>query len=103
MDKQVVIMSNRLFFQGLLSCGGWVKDLIDSHPWLRHVVLLGIPEEKLDSIPEGCRDKVKAVTDKQLHRHSAEGTIAPTAVCWNFSSDRGCGIIDCYAVEYNLK
>jgi arginase family enzyme len=34
------------------------------------VVLLGIPEEKLSTIPEECRYKVKAVTDKQLHHHS---------------------------------
>jgi arginase family enzyme len=57
-------------FEGLLSCGGWVKDLIDSHPWLQHVVLLGIPEEKQDSIPAAYREKVKVVTDTQLHHHT---------------------------------
>lgn len=55
---------------GMLSCGGWVKDMADTNPLLNHVIILGIPEASVASIPKAYHDKVKVVTDAQLHNHA---------------------------------
>ena len=31
-------------FEGLLSCGGWVKDMLDCNPFLNDVLIVGVPE-----------------------------------------------------------
>ena len=59
-------------WSGVLSCGGWVKDMLDSNSLLSHVVILGIPEDNVATIPEAYRNKVIAITDSQLHCHAAE-------------------------------
>ena len=33
-------------FEGLLSCGGWVKDMLDANPFLQKVLIIGVPEEE---------------------------------------------------------
>lgn len=33
-------------FEGLMSCGGWVKDMLDCNPFLQKVLIVGIPEEE---------------------------------------------------------
>lgn len=53
----------------MLSCGGWVNDVIDGNRFLRHVYIMGIPEAGAASIPEAYRDKVRVFTDVRLHRH----------------------------------
>lgn len=57
---------------GMLSCGGWVKDMADTNKLLRHVVILGIPEASAATIPGAYRDKVRTFTDVQLHGHASE-------------------------------
>ena len=32
-------------FPGMLSCGGWVKDILDQNPFIKSAVLLGMPEQ----------------------------------------------------------
>lgn len=58
-------------WSGMLSCGGWVKDMLDENAFLRHVFILGIPESQESSIPEAYRDRVMVFTDKKLHEHCA--------------------------------
>ncbi len=64
-DMQPPILS------GMLSCGDWVKDMIDDNPLLKHVHILGVPRKQADAIPASYADKVLVVTDEQLHGHSA--------------------------------
>lgn len=58
-------------WSGVLSCGGWVKDMIDGNHLLKHVYIMGVPEDKASAIPEAYRNKVEVLTDKRLHAHSA--------------------------------
>lgn len=57
-------------WSGMLSCGGWVKDIIDENPFLKNMFIMGIPEEQTASIPEAYRDKVCVYTDRQLRASS---------------------------------
>lgn len=59
-------------WSGVLSCGGWVKDMLDGNPMLSHAVILGIPEDSVATIPAAYRDRVIAFTDVQMHAHAAE-------------------------------
>ena len=54
---------------GMLSCGGWVKDVADGNPLLRHVYILGIPEAQVAAIPQEYRGRVVAYGDGELRRH----------------------------------
>ena len=38
-------------FEGLLSCGGWVKDMLDANPFLQKVLIIGVPEEEAPELP----------------------------------------------------
>lgn len=33
-------------FEGLLSCGGWVKKMLDTNPFLQKVLIAGVPESE---------------------------------------------------------
>ena len=46
-------------FEGVMSCGGWVRDLLESNPMLRHVTIVGISPELL-SETEGFPGRVTA-------------------------------------------
>ena len=48
-----------------------IKDMIDGNPLLKHVYIMGVPEDKASAIPEVYRNKVEVLTDKRLHAHSA--------------------------------
>ena len=55
----------------MLSCGGWVKDMIDENPLLQHVYMMGIPERFVSMIPEAYQEKVSVCTDEQLHARTS--------------------------------
>lgn len=46
------------FFEGLLSCGCWVKHAIDKNPYLKKVILIGAKESLLNQIPKKYQSKV---------------------------------------------
>lgn len=50
-------MQPSLFAQ-LLSCGCWVKQVIDTNPWLEKVILIGAKESLVQQIPAEYRAKV---------------------------------------------
>lgn len=60
-------------FDGLLSCGSWVKSMLDHNDHLRKVYLLGISEEQAADIPSQYRDRVTAYTDTRLQKHLWKG------------------------------
>ena len=57
-------------WSGMLSCGGWVKDMADTNPLLRHIFIMGIPKSQENTIPAEYRDKVRTFSDELLHSHS---------------------------------
>lgn len=56
-------------FDRLLSCGGWVKSMLDHNPYLLKVYLIGPSEEQASTIPAPYRERVIAYTDTRLHLH----------------------------------
>lgn len=56
-------------FDQLLSCGSWVKSMLDHNPYLRQVYLIGPSEEQASTIPASYRERVMAYTDTRLRKH----------------------------------
>jgi len=51
-------------FDQLLSCGCWVKQVIDTNPYLVKVVIIGAKEELVSRIPAKYTDKVVCYSEK---------------------------------------
>ena len=65
-------------FDELLSCGSWVKSMLDHNNLLRKVYLIGLSEEQAATLPTAYLDRVIAYTDTCLHKHLRES--APLAL-----------------------
>ena len=58
-------------FEGVISCGGWVKDVMDTNPYLRKVILVGVSEKLKEAIPETYRDRVIFYGEHELSHEEA--------------------------------
>lgn len=45
-------------FESMISCGSWVKDVIDENPCLRKVFVIGASESLIRAVPEKYRSRV---------------------------------------------
>lgn len=53
-------------FAGVLSCGSWLKDALDSNPFLRSVLLVGVGESSAAEIGEAYREKVRIDLERDV-------------------------------------
>lgn len=49
-------------FEGLLSCGGWVKKMLDTNPFLRKVMIAGVPESEAVKVRS---ERVLAISEEE--------------------------------------
>lgn len=61
-------------FAGILSCGGWVKEVLDNNKFVRNVVLIGVADHLIEEIKnepsaefEKYADRVTFVPESTLH------------------------------------
>lgn len=47
-------------FEGLLSCGCWVKQVMDEHPFLKEVIMIGMEESQLERLEAPYRKRITA-------------------------------------------
>lgn len=52
---------------GMLSCGDWVKAVIEQNQLLKHVFVLGVPKESAMKVDKALLPKVTFVTEKDFH------------------------------------
>ena len=53
-------------FEHILSCGSWVKDVLESNPNCRKVVIAGASDELVRSVPHGYEGMVHFYSDNDL-------------------------------------
>lgn len=53
-------------FANLLSCGCWVKEVLDTNPYLRNVILVGADESLLTNLEESYKNRVHIYSQKEL-------------------------------------
>lgn len=65
-------------FEGILSCGGWVKEVLDHNPFMKNVVLIGVADHLIDEINnepsaefEKYSDRVTFVPESALQNAGA--------------------------------
>lgn len=54
-----------LFFEGL-SCGSWIKAVLDENRYIKRVILLGVKEELMGQIEEKYRDRITCYGERQM-------------------------------------
>ena len=61
-------------FGRILSCGGWVRDLLLEHPFLQKVLLVGIERDLVreaeDTLREAGAERLAWICDDELENHS---------------------------------
>lgn len=66
-------------FGGILSCGGWLRDVLESNPFLEKVLIIGIAPNLL-SETKGWPKKVMVVTEDDLGPTQAVTSVQDTSV-----------------------
>lgn len=64
-------------FQGILSCGGWVKEVLDKNPLVQKVLLIGVKDSLIQDLKndpsaefEKYQDRVVFITENQIQEDS---------------------------------
>ncbi|MCQ2097926.1 MAG: arginase family protein [Fibrobacter sp.] len=60
-------------FQGILSCGGWVKEVLDQNEFIQNVLLIGVKDQLIEDLKqdpsaefEKYQDRVSFITEAQI-------------------------------------
>lgn len=53
-------------FNDMISCGCWIKVILDTNPYLRKVYIIGAKEESVNAIPSQYRNRVKFYNETEL-------------------------------------
>ena len=61
-------------FGGILSCGGWVKEVLDSNKFIQNVIIIGVKDELVETVREellqsgeaNILDKVSFITESKI-------------------------------------
>lgn len=53
-------------FEGLLSCGNWIKQVLKENDSLKHVILIGVSDELADAVRTDYNDKVTIYPESKL-------------------------------------
>ena len=73
-------------FAELLSCGSWVKKVLDENPYIKKVVLIGAKEELIEQIPEEYREMIVSFgensmdMEQSIELFSKEGFLYPVYI-----------------------
>ena len=77
-------------FEGILSCGGWVKATLDENPFLQNVFLFGIREDHALAIEKKYRSRVFVKTETECAQENFEYELPAEALSFpvNISLDK---------------
>lgn len=58
-------------FEHILSCGSWVKDVIDTNVWLRKVLIVGASDALIREVPEEYGERVHFFSESAVRSEEA--------------------------------
>ena len=69
-------------FGGILSCGGWVKEVLDNNKFIQNVVIIGVKDSLVETVREelsqsdeaNILDKVTFITESKILKEIPPGT-----------------------------
>ena len=60
-------MKESMFF-GLLSCGSWVKDVLDTNHYIKKVILIGPASKYINQIDESYKERIIVIDEDKLKK-----------------------------------
>lgn len=77
-------------FGGILSCGGWVKEVLDNNEFVQNVIIIGVKDELVETVREelsqsgeaNILEKVTFIKESELNTlsfHSSLSSLTPSA------------------------
>lgn len=78
-------------FEGILSCGGWIKEVLDNNKFVQNVIVIGVADHLVEEIREDLSlasateilDRVQFVKESELKKHPKD---LSSLVCSGFAS-----------------
>lgn len=58
-------------WEGVVSCGGWVTDVLEKNPFVRNIIVVGASDELISQIPIHLREKVMFYSQAEIDHHQA--------------------------------
>lgn len=58
-------------WEGVVSCGGWVADVLRNNPFVRNIIVVGASDELIAQIPDALREKVVFYSQSEIDHHCA--------------------------------
>ena len=58
-------------WEGVVSCGGWVADVLRNNPFVRNIIVVGASDELIAQIPDALREKVVFYSQSEIDHHRA--------------------------------
>ena len=73
-------------FEGILSCGGWIKEVIEHNKFIQNVIVIGVADHLVEEIREDLSqtgnenllDRVQFVKESELTQHTSHYTLHTT-------------------------
>lgn len=71
-------------FGGILSCGGWVKEVLDNNKFIQSVIIIGVKDELIETVREelsqsgesSILDKVTFIRESELNTLSFQSSLS---------------------------
>ena len=58
-------------WEGVISCGGWVIDVLEKNPFVRNIIIVGASDELISQVPVHLREKVTFYSQAEIDHHKA--------------------------------
>lgn len=58
-------------WEGVVSCGGWVSDVLRNNPFVCNIIVVGASDELIAQIPGALREKVVFYSQSEIDHHRA--------------------------------
>ena len=84
-------------WEGVISCGGWVTDVLQHNPFIKNLIIVGASDELISQIPSHLRDKVLFYSQAEIDHNQAW----PSKVGCSKSSKMFCMRFDSYIRNFH--
>ena len=69
-------------FGGILSCGGWVKEVLDNNKFIQSVIIIGVKDELIETVREELSQSGEAnILEKVTFIKESELSTLPSIIC----------------------
>jgi hypothetical protein len=72
-------------FGGILSCGGWVKEVLDNNKFIQNVIIIGVKDELVETVREELSQSGEAnILEKVTFIKESELSTLPSIICSDY-------------------